>query len=97
MVHGAMVTSVRASKIIEPSDGAGGGVPRPRKLSDASVSTAHDSDSVTCTMMIDVMLGSTCRNIVAMRPCPVLLAALTYSTSRSDSTGPRVTRMKIGT
>ncbi len=61
------MTSVRASKIIEPSEGAGGGVPSPRKLSEASVSTAQDSESVTCTMMIDVMFGSTCRNMVAMR------------------------------
>ena len=72
-------------------------MPRPRKLSDASVSTAHDSASVTWTMMTDEMLGSTCRNRMRGVLNPSTRDARTKSASRRASTGPRATRMKMGT
>ena len=61
------------------------------------MSTAHDSDSVTWMITIGATLGSTWRNITSARRWPVEVAARTNSTSRSDSTGPRATRVKIGT
>ena len=86
-----------ASSTIEPSAGAGGGVPRPRKLSDASVSTAHDSASATWTMITDEMFGRMCRNRMRGVLKPSTRDARTKSASRSASTGPRATRMKMGT
>ena len=97
IVQFAIDTMLRASKIIEPSEGAGGGVPSPRNDSDASVSTAHESESAVWTMTRPPMLGSTCRAIVTHGFWPVLTAARTKSCSRSESTGPRATRKKIGT
>ena len=60
------------------------------------MSTAQDSDNDTWTMMIDVMLGSTCRIVMAILLLPVLTAARTYSMFRSESPGPRAARMKMG-
>ncbi len=80
-----------------PSDGAGGGLPRPRKLNDASVSTAQDSDRVTCTVTMAEMLGRMCRARTRQVGRPSTRAARTKSVSRNDSTGPRVTRTKMGT
>src|SRR5690606_31540138 len=96
MVHQAVVTRERASRTIDPSDGVGGGVPSPRKLSDASVSTAQDRDRVTWTMTIAVMLGSTWRRRIRDVGNPRTVPARTNSASRSERTGPRVTRTKIG-
>ena len=72
-------------------------MPRPTNDKEASVSTAHDRASVTWTMMMGAMFGSTCRNRIRGVVNPRTREARMKSASRSDSTGPRETRMKMGT
>ena len=66
--HQPRDTSVRASLTISPSDGSGGCVPRPRKLSADSVRIAHDRARATCTTIGAVTLGSTWRTQQAAAP-----------------------------
>ena len=59
--HGARVIIDLLSASITPSDGAGGWVPRPRKLRPDSVSNAQASARVICTVSGATRLSSRCR------------------------------------
>jgi hypothetical protein len=50
---------------MRPHDGVGGAVPRPRKDSPASASTASAYVTELCTMTSAPMFGSTCRHAIA--------------------------------
>src|SRR5439155_1348863 len=69
---------------------------RPRKESAPSVSTAHDSARLTCTMSVDRRFGTMCRKMMRARVAPTARAASTKSRALRARTGPRTTRMKIG-
>src|SRR5690606_36501952 len=62
--HGASWIISRASVSIEPQDGNGGCMPRPRKLSAASDSTALPIPSVAMTRIGPIILGSICVNMI---------------------------------
>ena len=94
--HGSVVRYVRPSATIRPSELCGGCVPRPRKLSVDSVSTAHDIARVVCTRIGAETFGSTWRPTSRNGPYPRTRPALTYSALRTVSVGPRAVRMKIG-
>ncbi len=79
-----------------PHEGWGGCVPKPRKLSDASVRMAHDRAKLTWTMMGAEMLGRMCRATMRPEGAPTEWAASTYSISLVANTGPRATRAKMG-
>ena len=58
-IQGAVVIWSRASDSMEPQLGKGGRMPRPRKESEASASTAPPMPSVPMTMIGPRMLGRT--------------------------------------
>ena len=49
-IHHAVATFARPSATICPHDGVGGGMPAPRKLSDASVRMTRPTCNVSMTM-----------------------------------------------
>ena len=59
--QGARVIIDLLSASITPSDGAGGCVPRPRKLRPDSVNSAQASARVICTVSGATRLSSRCR------------------------------------
>ena len=81
---------------IEPHDGDGGLLPRPRNDSDASVSTANAKFSEARTISGAVRFGKMCRESTRSVGAPRDTAASTYVVRVSDSVEPRTTRMKVG-
>ncbi|MCY1384226.1 hypothetical protein D9M69_724560 [compost metagenome] len=63
-IQGAVVIWSRASESIEPQLGKGGRMPRPRKESAASASTAPPIPSVPMTMIGPAMFGRICSSMM---------------------------------
>jgi hypothetical protein len=82
---------------MRPQDGVGGCVPKPRKFSAASASTAMAKDTDACTTSVPPTLGSTCRTAMSGRLRPGGAAARTYSVRSTRSAPARVTRANAGT
>ena len=72
-----------------PQVGYGAGTPKPRNESDASVSILDANDSVALTIIIDIVFGNICLNIMFFSFIPSDLAATTYSCSLIESTCAR--------
>jgi hypothetical protein len=80
-----------------PHDGAGGGVPRPRKVRPASTTTAIDAVTTSWMTIGPSTFGSTVRTIVSAVLAPIPRAASTKSRSRMASVATRVSRANSGT
>ena len=57
---------------------------------------AWENATVPWTTKGDITLGSTCLSATVRRGAPSARIASTYSFSRSERTGPRMTRAKSG-
>ena len=86
----------RPSAIMLPQVGVGGGDPKPRKLSVASVTTANANTKVSWTIRGARQLGSTCFLRMRKLPAPIAIAAWTNSISRTTSTEARTIRAVLG-
>src|SRR5690606_7343473 len=76
--HGACSPKRRALPLsMPPSEGAGGAIPSPRKLSDASARTALPIDADATTMTMGTVLGVTCRKMIRASDAPMERAAST--------------------
>src|SRR5579883_2522035 len=95
-IQGAISMYCRASLSMRPHDGVGGWVPRPRKLSAASVRIAVDSDTVVCTSSGAEMLGTTWRSMMAGVETPTARAASMYGSCATVKVGPRATLANVG-
>ena len=77
---------------ILPHDGAGGGMPNPRKLSAASARMAPPTPMLAIINIGAATLGRTWVRIIALRVQPVALAASRYSLPLMDRVAARMTR-----
>ncbi|MNN93066.1 hypothetical protein D3C81_2114410 [compost metagenome] len=79
-----------------PQVAAGGGTPRPRKLSALSESKAQPNMLVANTHNGARQLGVMWRNMVYSSELPITREASMNSSSRNDNTLPRTTRTTEG-
>src|SRR5215831_5698583 len=92
--HQASASRPRPSEIIMPQVGVGGGMPAPRKLSEASAMMTTPMFSVTRTMKVLSTLGRMWVSMMRSAEQPRTLASATKSRCLSVSTSPRMTRAK---
>ena len=90
--HQAVSITSRPSETIEPHAGVGGWMPRPRKLSEASVTMKKPIRSVASTKTDWTILGRISVAIIAGWLRPRARAASTYSRVFSLMISPRVRR-----
>src|ERR1019366_5149718 len=93
--HQASAIRPRPSEIISPQVGVGGGMPAPRKLSEASAMTTTPMLRVTSTMNVFNTFGRICVNMIRGDEQPRTWASATKSRCFSASTSPRMTRAKL--
>ncbi len=93
--HHASAMRPRPSDTISPQVGVGGGMPAPRKLSDASAMITTPIFSVTSTMKVFSTFGRMCVSMMRAEEQPRTLASATKSRCFNDSTSPRITRAKL--
>src|SRR5205807_9962355 len=74
-IHGSSSMYCRAALSINPQEAVGGWVPRPRKLSAASVRMAVERDTVVCTIKGAETFGTTCRSMIFQLGRPTARAA----------------------
>src|SRR5215470_2997615 len=96
-IHGAFSAYDGAEpESINPHDGVGSAVPRPRYDSAASVRIALPSCAVSMMMYGAITLGRMCCRITRRHEAPSELAASTYWFSFTDSAVARTTRAARG-
>ena len=83
---------MRPSESITPHDTAGGWMPRPRKLSDASIRMLEATLRVDTTINVGRIFGRICRSIIILPEVPMVRAALMYSLFFRPSTSLRTIR-----
>ena len=64
VTHQAVDTYSLPSASMEPQAGVGGGMPAPKKLSEASTMMTHPTWSVSRTMRAGITFGKRCRNMI---------------------------------
>ncbi|MNI53788.1 hypothetical protein D3C73_1086420 [compost metagenome] len=77
---------------IPPQETAGGFMPKPKKLREASIIIVVATLIVDMTIKEDMTLGRICVKIILTSLAPTALAAFTKSRSFTLSTSPRTTR-----
>ena len=81
-----------ASATIDPQEGAGGRLPRPRNPSDVSVISATAATSVLWTMTGPATRGRMCLVMIRRSGSPATLAASMYSSCRAPIVADLTTR-----
>jgi hypothetical protein len=76
-IHGASARKRRASLMSRPQLGAGGCVPKPRKESEASATTAAEKTTVSWTTIGEIMLRSIWESTIRIGLAPSARAAVT--------------------
>src|SRR5262249_25305869 len=94
--HGEGFMKSRPVDSIRPSDGVGGGPPRPMKLSAASSNTDTPSRMDACTITGPMLLGAMCRATSRQYDAPRALAASTKLSLLVSRAAARITLATIG-
>ena len=76
-IQGASARKRRASLMSRPQLGSGGCVPKPRKLSEASETTAAAKTTVSCTTIGETMVRRRCESTMRSGLAPSARAAVT--------------------
>ena len=90
--HGRVVNAPWYWLISEPSEMSGGRMPKPRKLSAASVRMPAPSSSVMLTTITPTVFGRMCLKMIRADDAPATRAASTNSRSRRARNSPRTSR-----
>src|SRR6516165_4948410 len=95
-IDGAVSRLSRPSAIMPPQLGAGGGTPRPRKLSAPSTTMITATASRKKAISGNAMFGSSSRARIRPWPAPSARAAVTKSRPANDNVAARATRVRLG-
>src|SRR5262245_8510673 len=92
--HHALAMWLRPSETICPQDGVGGGMPAPRKESEASTRMTNPIWRLSSTMKVFMTLGRMWTAMMRVCEEPRTRASATKSRALTVSTSPRTTRAK---